>query len=409
MTQFDPGTPVILLGGRENAVSVARNFGRKGIRIIASGLPGCRSMNSRYTRESYPVPEGMTASHYWRELLLTSDVDRLKGAIIFPFCDESLAFVEAHRDALAEHYLLEEFVPELRRIMLDKQATLKLAREVDVPAPKYWEITSSLDVQNIRDEITFPVMVKPLDSFAFIHEFGRKLFIIEDSFDEIVEKVALARSKGHDVMVVEMIPGPDDLLSSYYTYRTADGVCLFDYTKSVIRRWPLNRGGCCFHQSEWLPETAEIGKQLFDRIGWQGFGNVEFKRDTRDGKLKIIEVNARFTAAHRLVTASGAPIDEMIYCHLTGQPVQAFTSYNNKLRMWYPIRDFMALRELNGLGRLGPVSWLKSVFAQKFVLPYFSLTDPMPTLAESGANISRAFGKVAGVFKRTERHADSTR
>ncbi|MEM5516244.1 hypothetical protein WNY37_04735 [Henriciella sp. AS95] len=409
MSQFDSSTPVILLGGRENAVAVARNFGRKGIRIIASGLPGCRSMNSRYTKESYPVPDGMSASSYWRELLLSAQLDHLKGAIIFPFCDESLAFMETHRDLLAEHYLVEEFVPELRRIMLDKQATLKLAREVDVPAPRYWEITSNLDVQNIREEITFPVMVKPLDSYAFSHEFGRKLFIIHDSFDEVVEKVALARSKGHEVMVVEMIPGPDDLLSSYYTYRTAEGVRLFDYTKSVIRRWPLNRGGTCFHQSEWLPETADIGKKLFDRIGWQGFGNVEFKRDTRDGKLKIIEVNARFTAAHRLVTASGAPVDEMIYCHMTGQPVPTFTTYNNRLRMWYPIRDFMALRELSGLGRLGFTAWLKSVFAQKFVLPYFSFTDPMPSLAETGANISRLFGKIAGVFKRAERHADSKR
>ncbi len=409
MTKIDTSTPVILLGGRENAVAVARNLGRLGVHVTATGLPGCRSMDSKYTRQTFPVPEGNTAPYYWRKLLLEDQLETLKGSIIFAFCDESLAFMEANHKALSEHYRVEEFVPELRRTMLDKQATLALARKVDVPTPNYWEIKSDLDVLNIREEIKFPVMVKPLDSYAFIHEFGTKLFIVEDSFEEVVEKVALARSRGQDVMVVEMIPGPDDLLSSYYTYRTADGVCLFDYTKSVIRRWPMNKGGGCFHQSEWLPETAELGRLLFESIGWQGMGNVEFKRDTRDGKLKIIEVNARFTAAHRLVTEAGAPIEEMVYCHLTGQPVQEFKSYSQKLRLWYPDRDFVAMREQSKLGIMGPFSWAKTVLGQPFILPYFSVRDPMPTLAEAWGNVSKVFSKVANVFKAQGRHADSRR
>ena len=409
MTKIDTSTPVILLGGRENAVAVARNLGRLGVSVHASGLPGCRSMNSRFCKQAYPVPEGDTASHFWRKLLLETETEALEGAVLIAFCDESLQFIEANRDALARHYRLEEFIPELRRTMLDKQATLALAREVGVPAPNYWEIKSNLDVLNIRDEIRFPVMVKPLDSFAFVHEFGTKLFIVEDSFDEVVEKVALARSRGHDVMVVEMIPGPDDLLTSYYTYRTAKGERLYDYTKSVIRRWPMNKGGACFHQSQWLPETAELGQRLFDGIGWQGIGNVEFKRDMRDGQLKIIEVNARFTAAHRLVTEAGAPIDLMVYCHLTGQDVPRFDSYKQDLRMWYPERDFMAFREQRGLGMLGALGWVRTVFAQRFVLPYFSLSDPMPTLTETGTNIARVVSKLTHLFRRPQRHADSTR
>jgi hypothetical protein len=101
-------------------------------------------------------------------------------------------------------------------------------------------------------------MVKPLHSYSFMEAFGRKLFIVRDSVQEVAEKVELCLSRGHSVMIVEMIPGPDDLLSSYYTYRTAQGRLLYDYTKSIIRRWPVNRGGACFHQSERLPETAEL-------------------------------------------------------------------------------------------------------------------------------------------------------
>lgn len=142
----------------------------------------------------------------------------------------------------------------------------------------------------------------------------------------------------------------------------------------------MNRGGACFHQSEWLPETADMGRRLFDGIGWQGVGNVEFKRDLRDGKLKIIEVNGRFTAAHRLITAAGAPIDLVVYCYLTGQMLPRFDSYSQSLRMWYPARDFLAFLQLRGRGEITFGEWLRSVLTSRFVLPNASITDPWPAV-----------------------------
>jgi len=402
----DSSTPVILLGGRENALAVMRNLARLGVDVFASGRPGCRSMDSKHCKQAFSVPEDVSAADFWLDLLLGGENEKLSNSIIFACCDESLDFLLKHRDALAKSYILEEFIPEQRRTMLDKQATLARAAEVGVSTPAHWEVASDADVEKIRDQVRLPVMVKPLDSLAFVHEFGAKLFIVEDSFDEVIEKVRLARSRGQDVMVVEMIEGPDDLLSSYYTYRTAAGIRLYDYTKSVIRRWPVNRGGACFHQSEWLPETAEIGRKLFDGIDWQGIGNVEFKRDTRDGKLKIIEVNARFTAAHRLITEAGAPIDAIIYCHLTGQPGPKCETYSNKLRLLYPIGDFMAYLELRKLHKLSFLNWVRSVFKQRFIMPDLSLRDPGPSIAETANIIGRGVNKLTSRFWKAKVDAD---
>src|SRR5205823_8370112 len=135
--------------------------------------------------------------------------------------------------------------------------------------------------------------------------FGHKLFIVENSFDELKEKVRLVHSLGLEIIVMEMIPGPDDLLSSYYTYISGDGRELFHFTKRILRRYPLNRGNACHHITEWLPETAKMGHEFFSAIGLRGLGNVEFKRDPRDGRLKLIEINARFTAAHQLLVSAG--------------------------------------------------------------------------------------------------------
>jgi predicted ATP-grasp superfamily ATP-dependent carboligase len=378
--RLDTSTPVILLGGRENTLAVVRNLGSLGVPIYVSGRAGCRAIHSRYCRTAFAVPGRETADAFWRDLLLTSPRPELAGAVLLSNCDESMEFIAAHGEDLARHYRMEQFRPELRTAMLNKLETLKLARAAGVPTPQFWEVAAPADVLALRDEIRLPVMVKPLDSARFAEEFGRKLFIVENTLEEVADKVAFCQNRGHAAMVVEMIPGADDLLSSFYTYRTPDGRFLYDYTKSIIRRWPVNRGGACYHQSQWLPETAEMGRRLFEAVGWQGLGNVEFKRDTRDGQLKIIEVNGRFTAAHRLVVEAGAPIDLAVYCHLTGQEVPSFGPSRQPLRMWYPCHDFLAFLELRRAGKITFGRWIHSLRGQRAVLPYLSWRDPIPWL-----------------------------
>jgi D-aspartate ligase len=406
MSVVDTTRPVLLLGGGASTLAAARSLGKAGIPVYASGRSGCRAMHSRHCRLALPVPDGMEAQDYWEQILISDPDPKLIGCVILVGCDESLDFVEKREAALRQRHIVEEFRPELRQAMLDKLDTLVLARQAGVPTPNFWAVETAEDVLAIRSELRFPVMVKPLNSLAFMEEFGRKLFIIREDFDEVVEKVQLCRERGHKIMVVEMIPGPDSLLSSYYTYRTTQGLLLYDYTKSVIRRWPVNRGGACFHQSEWLPETAEMGRRMFDGIGWQGIGNVEFKRDTRDGQLKIIEVNGRLTAGHPLVTRGGAPIDVIIYCHLTGQELPHFESYSQTLRQWDPLRDFMAFLQLRRAGELGFRGWLRSIFAQKIILPYFCFDDPRPGLSEAGAMMAKLARAPLTMRQRAGQNAD---
>jgi predicted ATP-grasp superfamily ATP-dependent carboligase len=223
-------------------------------------------------------------------------------------------------------------------------------------------------------------MVRPVQSHKFTRVFGSKLFIVEHDFEELKAQVARAWDHDIEVFIGEMIPGPDSLLSSYYTYRTKSGERLFDFTKSVIRRWPVNRGNACYHKTGYLPDTAAAGRKFFESVGLRGLGNIEFKRDLRDGKLKIIEVNARFTAAQELVRRAGVPIDLMIYCHLTKQPVPEPEPVKQELRFWYPLRDFLGFLELRKRGELSFWGWLKSVTRPGMVFPLASLSDPLPML-----------------------------
>jgi len=382
-------TPVLVLGGKDNSLAIARNLGKLGIAVRVSGPANCWGMNSRYCAERFPVPFGSGAAAFWTDLLLGPESGRLHGHIIFAGSDEALEFIAEHREQLAEHYLLAVSAPQLIMDLLDKQRTLELAREAGVATPGFWKIGTLNDLELIRDELKFPLIVKPVHSHKFVRAFGKKLFIIEDGYADLAAKVGLALEHGLEVAIVELIPGPDTLLSSYNSFINEEGESLLDFTKRMIRRYPVNSGNGCYHIAEWEPETARLGKKLFDYLGVRGFANVEFKRDPRDGQLKIIEINGRFTAAHELFVRSGAPADLIAYCSLTGQPGPKVTDFRQGLRLWYPILDFLAFLQLRQRGELNFSGWVKSIVGKPVVLALVRLDDPRPALCAVAANIQR--------------------
>jgi len=385
---LDVTTPVLLLGGKENGLSIVRHLGRLGIPVRASGGATCWAMHSRYCRKAFPVPKGDTQAQYWQRLLLGDD-HGLDGHIVLALSDDAIEFVNANREPLLQRYRLDDTDPVLQRAFLDKMRTLDLARAAGIDAPRHWEVRNETDLAALRGHVVYPVAVKPVQSHKFAAVFRKKLFLVENGDDGLAGKVRQAWKHGIDVFVVEMIPGPDSQLSSYYTYRTAEGENLFHFTKSVIRRWPVNRGNACYHKTGWLPDTAAAGAKFFEAVGLLGLGNIEFKRDPRDGKLKIIEVNARFTAAQELVRRAGVPIDLIVYCHLTGQPVPRVKQSAKDLRYWYPLRDFLGFLELRGRGELSLGGWLKSIATTAHVFPLVSLRDPAPILGASLAILKR--------------------
>ncbi len=372
--------PVIIVGGLENALSIVRSLGKRGIPVSVASTPNCQAFNSRFIDRKFIVPEGMRPRDYFKELLLGEESQQYDGSIMLACSDEGIEFIIDNHAALAEKYILDVQKPHLQKAMLDKQETLRMAKEAGIGIPEFWNIDSLADIEKIEDEITYPAIIKPIHSHLFQKAFdGKKLLQINNK-EELHEKATEVVAKGLEFMISELIPGPDTLLSSYYTHIDDDGHALFTFTKRVFRRSPPNFGSGCFHETKWLPETAKTGEHFFRNIGFTGVANVEFKTDPRDGQLKIIECNARYTAGQELVTRSGMDISYMIYQFLTGTKLSTATEYKENLHYWYPREDIRSYHQLAARGELNFLQWVKSIAYYPTVFPYFSLTDPKPSM-----------------------------
>jgi len=380
--------PAILVGANMvTAVSVIRSLARDGVDVRLLCRASAAPAYSRYAQR-LPADGPGPAVQAWRECLLGPGSSALHGAVLLACNDDGVQFLLDQRDELAADYLLDVCEPGAQRAMLDKLATYRAAAAAGVPTPRFWPADTEEQLLAARDEYVYPLMVKPLLAHAFKRVFPGKYFMVDD-FDELLATFRRCQAESIGVVLLEVIPGPDDLLCSYYTYLDEAGEPQFHFTKRIIRRYPEREGFGCYHITDWNPEVRDLGLRLFRHAGLRGVANVEFKRDQRDGQLKLIECNARFTAANALLVASGLDLGLYVYRRLAGLPQPAIgdVRYRTGLRLWYPFDDFLAFLELRRQGRLTLGGWLRDVCHPQ-VLPYFSPSDPLPSLVRL-KNVSR--------------------
>lgn len=388
MKQRSAKVPVLILGGQENTLCLVRSFGKRGIPVYVVARPDCLAIKSRYCTACWAVPEGRSEEEFWNALLLKQAPAPLQGSLIFPASDEALGWVADERAALAQRYRLDEAEPGMQRAMLSKLETLTLARQAGCPTPAFHRVESLADLDSIDASLMFPIMIKPVHSHLFRRHYPLDKYLMANDWKELRLRVKEMLDRGLALIVTEMIPGPDDLQSAYFTYMTADGRELFRYTHNIIRRYPSNSGSACLTITRKMPETAEMGRRFFQGIGFRGMGHVEFKRDPRDGRLKIMECNARTSAAQAIVTKSGLDMPWLIYDYLVNGNFAPRDGYREGVRRWWFLLDLQAFLELRRRGKLSFPAWLHSVKGPPLVFPYFSLSDPVPFIHKAWRDLS---------------------
>lgn len=383
--------PALVIGGDDNGLSVARSLGRRGIPVHALGCSVAVG-RSRFARSIPPDQLGGAARarqpEAWLDWLLGRGTATLAGSALLPCNDAALELVARNRRALEAHYLLGEADSDAVLAMLDKLRTYELATGAAVPAPRVWAICSRSDLVAVLPELPYPCALKPRHSHLFQRHFEVKL-LTAGSEAELLRGFDEAEKLGLEMLVTEIIPGADDQYLSYWTYIPADGKPLFQFTKRKSRQYPIHFGMGTFHVSEWNAEVAELGLRFLRSAGLKGIGIVEFKRDSRDGGLKLMECNARFTKANEIVVRSGIDLPLLVYNHVTGRPLPQTGGFREGVRLWFPLEDWKAFRAYRAHGELTLVDWLLSL-CHRWHFTLFHWSDPWPAVAYAGERLLSA-------------------
>ena len=122
------------------------------------------------------------------------------------------------------------------------------------------------------------------------------------------------------LMLQDIVPGGDEELYTLGSYLDAQSRPLAQFTGHKLRQHPPRFGHVSMAVSKWVPELAEAGLRLLSELGYHGVSQVEFKRDPRDGRYRLMEVNARHWMWHSLATACGVNLSLAAYRDAVGDP-----------------------------------------------------------------------------------------
>lgn len=385
--------PAVVIGGSLNAVSVARSLDRANVAVHALGDRTSAVRHSRSCTGFTDIGSGAGVQERGLEWLTRAGP---RGAVLLPCDDDGLELIARQRSALRElGYLPFEADDDVALAMLDKDRTYELGRRIGVPVPRTLTVRTATDVAGAGDEVGFPCALKPVHAHLFARRFGysTKAFTVHDRGElrrRLEELVAL----GIEMLVTEIVPGAEDQFYGYYTYLDADGRPLFHLTKRKLRQQPPIFGVGCYHVTCDEPSVAEAGLRFLQGAGARGLANVELKRDPRDGRLRLIECNHRFTAINELLRIAGLDLALLAYNRLTGRPDPPLAGYRTGVRLWLPGQDFRAFLALRRRGELSFPAWVRSV-AHRQHGPLLRWRDPRPTVGYNLGRTSRLLRRAA--------------
>jgi predicted ATP-grasp superfamily ATP-dependent carboligase len=189
-----------------------------------------------------------------------------------------------------------------------------------------------------------------------------------------------------EVLLQEMIPGPETRVESYHVYVDAAGEPAGEFTGRKIRTDPPEYGETTALEITDAADVAELGRDVTRRLGLRGVAKLDFKRDAAGG-LHLLEVNPRFNLWHHPGAVAGVNLPALVFADLAGVPRPDTQPARAGVRWVYHGHDARAARR-QGVPLRRWLQWAIASEAKSVV----ARDDPLPVVMGGLARIGGALG-----------------
>jgi predicted ATP-grasp superfamily ATP-dependent carboligase len=370
----------VVVGGDYQGLGIARSLGRRGIPVCVLDDERSIARFSRYTARAVRVANLRDEHETIETLLAVGEAHGLEGWVFFPTREETVAALSRHRDRLEQHFRIPTAGWEVVRWAWDKRNTYRRAEELGIPTPRTWYPRSADDVRDIDAE--GPFAVKPAIKEHFFYATKAKAWRAETRAElpQLVER-ALGIVGREEVIVQELVPG-DGRHQFAYCALFKHGEALATMTCRRRRQHPPEFGrSSTYVETVDAPEIESLSERFLRDIGYYGLAELEYKVDPRDGRPKLLDVNARTWGYHSLGQRAGVDFPALLYADQLGkrfEPRRAEVGVR-----WVRLATDIPTGLLEmARGRLGCRAYLRSLLSAD-TEAVFDRRDPLPSLAET--------------------------
>jgi D-aspartate ligase len=370
----------VVLGGDYQGLGIVRSLGRHGVPTCIVDDEHSIARYSRYAGQAVHFSNLKDERHTVDELLSLGRRLGLEGWLLYPTRDELVAAISRYREELSQVFRVP--TPEWESVQWawDKRNTYRLAEQLGIPIPATWYPRSVAELERF-DELAPPFAIKPAIKEHFVYATRVKAWCAQSHAElrTLFQKAYEIVGPG-EVMVQEVIPGGGSQQYSYCAF-FREGEAVGSMVAKRRRQHPLQFGrASTFVETIEQPELEEMSERFLRAIDYYGLVELEYKLDPRDGKYKMLDVNARTWGYHTLGASAGVDFSYMLFADQMGLPTSPAKAQPGI--GWMRTTTDIPTVFLEFLaGSMGPRGYLRSLGMCR-TEAVFSLEDPLPGIAE---------------------------
>lgn len=320
----------LIIGNDINAYYLARcyhEFTGEKADLLANYIAGEKPFSyTRYTN----ILNIRYRENLWDEKVFLEELDlyfneHKKEKILLVSSNETYGeFIAKNKAKLKKKFFFNYPSVKLQHTLVNKEDFYKTYSdyEIDLPRSIYYDCTKDEKIN--EGDITFPVIVKPANVILFKHiSFAgkKKIYKLEnmEELNDVIDKF----KKGNytdTIIIQEYIPGDDSHLFDAVVYADKNKkvkmvsfaqIGLQEHAPRMIGNAAVIING--YSQYPGVEEQIEKIRKFTEKIGYQGFAEFDMKYDARDGKYKVMEINARQGRCSYYIVPAGFNLIELLY------------------------------------------------------------------------------------------------
>ncbi len=315
---------VIVLGLYFPGIDIIKDFRKRKIRCI--GIDCYSNVPGLYLRktQTFICPDPDLFESKWVQYLLNFAKDDVNKPLLMITSDKFILPVLKNAELLSKYFIFNHSINNSIEKLMSKSGLVEAAIKSNVSIAKTIFYTNNNIFLNQIDQISYPCLIRPAFGKKWWSEPLRsivekkKLILVENrnDLDKWLKKIVPYDS---ELMIQEMIPGPDENLYYLVVYIDKDQNCLGYFCGQKIRITPIHFGSASFMITVDSEPVFNEALRLLKENNYWGPAGVEFKKNEKTAEFNLVEINTRFGLWDVIGTKLGVDLFYQAYLDLTNQ------------------------------------------------------------------------------------------
>ncbi|MBN1789458.1 MAG: hypothetical protein JW830_03100 [Bacteroidales bacterium] len=289
---------------------------------------------------------------------------RLKPVLIATM-DSYVSLIMKNRARLEEIFHLNYPPNEVLDLLLSKSLFNEFAGHHQVLIPRSINVQNTEQLNEIVPKFEFPVILKPYIRRPHWQAAGLPKAFLCDNEIRLRDAFSQAVLVEDQLIVQEWVPGGDSEIYYCLVYFDEQG-CLGAFSGQKIRQWPVGTGSTASTRPADDSFLSTETVRILSLAGFRGFGSIEYKKHTGNGKYYLIEPTAgRLNQQEYVATLNGVNIPLLAYGSMTGMNLVQDQKPDEHIVYIDEAAELLSALVHLKRGLLTPAQWLRSLQGKK--------------------------------------------